>query len=552
MYMPAKISTKLSRILQKCLLLPALYFVAGSFSLAQDLNDSITYHKKAIQDSLIKAGYWESQVKLSAQNNIQISKGRPYYWRSIKVYEDKLPSDLLFVNKLNDQVADQFLLNKRLADYIKINYHRRGYPLAKANLVIERLTDNKIDARVTILPQNYIVYDSLNITGASQVINRSYLANLLNLHYNQPFDINSFASISDKVEQLEYLTLQSPPTLAFANNKAKIDLKLEKESSNQFDALLGVIPDGSRTNLTGQVDARLRNLFKRGIDLNVFWQKYSASSQLLNTRVQQLYAFRSPLGINFGFELLQEDSTFLQTDLQLGTSYPIGNRIQIGVSYQRLLNNVLREFSENEVTTLEPLRSSTVNAVLIGADWKTPITYPQLKDYAYAQVQLGIGNKQITNYSALPDSWQNVPENSSTISGGFKIHLQKVLGKRFLLEAIPQYKAIQNPALSQNDLIRLGGLQNLRGFDRNFFYTRYYGLLNLNYRYFLDQMSSFFLLTDIANLRSRIDWVYTVGAGLDVKSRGGWFRIIYALGQEAGNKPDFSQGKVHFGYIAVF
>lgn len=30
---------------------------------------------------------------------------------------------------------------------------------------------------------------------------------------------------------------------------------------------------------------------------------------------------------------------------------------------------------------------------------------------------------------------------------------------------------------------------------------------------------------------------------MDIKSQSGWFRIIYALGQEAGNMPDFSQGK---------
>jgi hypothetical protein len=550
--MPAKINANLVRILQKYLLLPLLYFLVSSFSFSQNSNDSLFHQKKVIQDSLIKSGFWEAEVKINGESKIEIRKGRPYYWNTIKVYEDNLFSDIFFVNNLNNEIANQFLLNRKIKDYIATKYHRRGYPLAKAILSIDKLNENQIDAAINIVPQNYILYDSIVLLGDSQTVNSIYLSNLLDLPYKKPFDIKSFNSIAEKVEQIEYVSLLSSPELAFANNKAVISLNVKKVRANQFDAIIGLVPDGSRTNLTGQVDARLRNLFKRGVGIDVFWQKYSVNSQFLNTRIQQNNAFKSPLGINFGFQLLQEDSTFLQTDLQIGTQYPLWKKLVLGISYQRLNSNVLRGFSEVEVSNNRPLRGSSVNAIILNAEWKIPITYPQLKDYANAFLNVSVGNKQITNYSSLPEPWKNVPEISNTISGAFKIHLQKVLWRRFLIEAIPHYSAIQNTALSQNDLVRLGGLQNLRGFDRNFFYTRYYGLLNLNYRYFLDQKSSFFLLTDFAKLQSNIGWVYSIGAGLDIKSQNGWFRIIYALGQETGNMPDFSQGKVHFGYIAVF
>lgn len=454
-----------------------------------------------------------------------------------------MQSDIPAIRKLEGKIANQFQLNRKLNEFVKIKYHRNGYPLAKANLSIDNLTDNHIDASIFIIPQNYIVYDSLILDGDSQSINKSYLTNLLNLKYNQPFDLKAFNNISNKIGELGYISLTSSPSLIFANNKAIIDLNIKKQRTNQFDAIVGLVPEGSRTNLTGQVEARLRNLFKRGVEMDFFWQKYSANSQFLNARISQPNAFKTPLGINLGFELLQEDSTFLQTDLQIGTQYQLWKTLSVGMSYQRLNNNVLRSFSELEISNINPLRSSSVNAILINTNWKKALTYPQLKNYAFAKLNIGVGNKQITNYSTLPETWKNVPENSITFSGGIKLHWQRVLGKRFLIEAIPQFQSIQNEALSQNDLIRLGGLQNLRGFDRNFFYTRYYGLLNLNYRYFLDPRSSFFLLTDFAKLHSNIGWVYTTGAGMDIKSQSGWFRIIYALGQEAGNMPDFSQGK---------
>lgn len=552
MYIPAKINANLNRILQKSLLFSFLYFLLINYASAQISSDSIIEQKNEIQDSLIKSGFWEAKVILDENTEFQIIKGRPYYWKRIQVYENKLPSDIPFINKLSGKVANQFELNRKLTAYVRENYHRRGYPLAKANLNINSLEDNQIDALVKINPQNFILYDSLIISGDSQAIHLPYLSNLLRLNYEEPFDIKTYDAIESRISQLEYLQLISPPDLSFANNKAKIQLNLQKVKTNQFDAILGLIPEGNRTNLTGQVDARLRNLFKRGVGLDVFWQKYSANSQFLNMNFEQSHAFKSPLGLNFGFELLQEDSTFLQTDLEIGTQYPIGRDFNIGLAYHRLINNVLRDFSEQEISDLNPLRSSISNAIFLNVDWKNQLTYPQLQNYGFATVKFGFGRKNITNFNTLPLNWQNVPEVSNSISGAMKFHFQRVIGKRVLIEAIPQYAFIENPALSQNDLLRLGGLQNLRGFDRNFFYTNYFALLNLNYRYFLDQKSSFFLLTDMAKLQSSIGWVYAVGAGVDIKSQNGWFRIIYALGNQTGNKPDFSQGKVHFGYIAVF
>ncbi|WKV13472.1 hypothetical protein [Marivirga harenae] len=552
MYIPAKINANLNRILQKSLLFSFLYFSTFSFAYSQNSSDSLLQQRNKIQDSLIRSGFWEAKVVIDQNNDLQIEKGRPYFWKPIQVYNGQIPIAVQNVEKLSGKIANQYVLNKKLRNYVRMNYHRKGFPLAKANLSISSLDENQVEAIVRINPQNFIVYDSLEIDGDSRAVNVPYLSNLLSLRYNEPFDIKAYNAIGNQIDQIQYLRLASSPTLSFANNKAKIQVNLQKVKSNQFDAIIGLIPEGNRTNLTGQVDARLRNLFKRGVGLDVFWQKYSANSQILNTSFRQSHAFKSPLGLNFGFELLQEDSTFLQTDLQLGVQYFIWSNFSIGMAYQRLSNNILRGFSEEEISNLNPLRSSNTNAVLINFYWRNELTYPQLSNYSFATLNFGFGNKKITNFSALPTAWQNVPEVSNSFSTGIKLHFQRVLGKRILLEAVPQYAIIKNPALSQNDLLRLGGLQNLRGFDRNFFYSRYYGLLNLNYRYFLDQRSSFFLLTDLAKLPKNIDWVYAFGAGVDVKSQNGWFRIIYALGNQLGNKPEFSQGKVHFGYIAVF
>jgi len=551
MYIPAKMNTKLIRILQKYLLVIFLYFFISPNTYSQVNINSLKQQKKKLEDSLINLGYWEAIVEIENDSTFKIEEGKPYLWSDLKVYEKDARISISSLDKQIGKQANQYILKKALQKYLVENYHKSGYPLAKANLTIEGLNANNVLASVYIKPQNYIVYDSLDIKSSIQSINSSYLSNALNLEIGRAFNIKDFRAINTKIESIDQINLSSSPTLKFENNKAIIGLDLIKETSNQFDAFIGLVPNGDEVNITGQVDTRLRNLFKRGVALDIFWQKYSANSQTLATSLSQSYAFKTDLGVSFDFNLLQEDSTFLQTDLNIGLEYPFWKSLTLGVSYKRQNNGILREFSPEEIDDIA-YRSSETNAIQLSADWNRAINYPVLKNDYYLESAFGIGGKRILNYSSLPEVWQDVPENSLYFSTRIKLHFQRRLAKRFLIEIIPQYNFIENSALSQNDLLRLGGLQNLRGFDRNYFYSRYYTLLNLNYRYFLDNESSVFLLTDIAKLQPVINWTYAFGAGLDVRSKNGWFRIIYALGNELDENVDFRQAKIHFGYIAVF
>lgn len=552
MYIPAKINTNLSPFLQKCVHIAVVYFLFISLAAAQLPPAILSNSQKQLQDSLIKSGYWEAKVFIDEHHKLIVEKGRPYFWSEVLIIDNAKVMELAAINKLKNQTANQYLLEEILEKFIYKKYHRNGYPFAKANIAIEDLADNQVTAKISIQKKNFIIYDSLTLLQSSKGINAQYLSRALQVETGKPFDMKAFQTIPDKLNQFGFLSSLNTPSLYFANNKARIQLNLDSKSNNQLDAFIGIMPTETGTNFTGQVDVRLRNLFRRAVNFDVNWQKYSASSQFLEVQLQQAYAFRSLVGVDLAFELLQEDSTFLQTKLHAGIMYPVASSFTLGLSYQQLATNVLREFPDSETETQDPMRSSKIDAAEISVHWKKPLSYPQLHDYSNASVSLGIGNKQIVNFSSLPQEWQNVEEQSINLTARIKWHYQKVLGKRFLMEAIAHYAAIQNDAVAKNDLLRIGGLQNLRGFDRNYFYTESYGLLNLNYRYFFDQRSSFFLLTDFAHLKSEAGFAYAFGAGTDIKSKNGWFRIIYALGANQGNPPNFSLGKIHFGYIAIF
>jgi hypothetical protein len=68
----------------------------------------------------------------------------------------------------------------------------------------------------------------------------------------------------------------------------------------------------------------------------------------------------------------------------------------------------------------------------------------------------------------------------------------------------------------------------------------------------LNNKSSFLLIADLAYLNNQVGFAYSSGVGLDLKTKNGWFRLLYALGMQNNESINISAAKVHFGYIALF
>ncbi|GAB3330057.1 hypothetical protein GCM10027429_06760 [Marivirga atlantica] len=500
-------------------------------------------------DSLKSRGFLEARYG-EIDGVPSVIKGPTYYWNEVSLKFDKEPVVRKGLINVEGEIADQILLKDITKGILKKYAYNQGYPFAEAVLDIDKINGYTVDATVHIKLRNLILYDSIEAN--NDLIKTKYLQNYLDLHYHGRWSMQEFNGIQDKISQIEFLALSEVPRVNFSNGKAQINLDINKVPSNRFDAIIGVIPVDNRTLITGQADFALTNLFRSAIKWQLNWQKYDEQSQFLNTSIAQFRSFSSPLGFETHFNLLKEDSTFLNLSYDILLNYPLKYNLFVKAGYARQNSSVT--FSLNDLNELPttPLRSSQTNSLVLGITYKTPLAAPKLKSNHYAGADISIGSKNIINYENLPESWRNVPKRTSNIKVGLKAGFQQKLGKRFVIEETFSSETIINEALATNDYLRLGGLQDLRGFNQNFFFTQHYSLLNLNYRYFLNNKSSAFGLTDFAYLNKDDRFVYSFGLGVDARTNSGWFRLIYALGIESGQKANISSAKVHFGYIALF
>ncbi|MCB0469245.1 MAG: hypothetical protein KDC51_01010, partial [Flavobacteriaceae bacterium] len=84
----------------------------------------------------------------------------------------------------------------------------------------------------------------------------------------------------------------------------------------------------------------------------------------------------------------------------------------------------------------------------------------------------------------------------------------------------------------ENELLRFGGINSIRGFEENSLAATAYGLLNLEYRYSLSPSMFVHTITDFCYLENNIteqkEKLYGFGFGFGILTQAGLFRLVYA------------------------
>ena len=120
-------------------------------------------------------------------------------------------------------------------------------------------------------------------------------------------------------------------------------------------------------------------------------------------------------------------------------------------------------------------------------------------------------------------------------------------------------ESLVNPRLFTNDLFRLGGLNSLRGFNENQFYTSSYAVATAEFRQFVGADSYVFLFADQAYTRFDAtdapggpDQPTGLGAGLSFRTAAGLFQFVYSVGRSNEQAFELRTSKIHFGLTSRF
>ena len=556
--------------------------------------------------NLHNEGYWNAKLipfntdslnkSKSKKLELKIDLGKQAFWKELNT--KSLPI-LIQKNVISDFERKDFLkyisknekeIPVRTQDIEELqiailNYtENNGYPMARTSLDSAEILETKgrlyFSATLTYQSGSLIQFDSLIIEGDAK-IKKDFLMNYLHIQQGKIYQETTLKNAVRLLKTMPYLKLNGKLNVEFRYDRAYLRLPLKRVRSSQFDGVIGFLPknqsarggnsqnstnsNGSNLLLTGQVKLHLINPFGAGKTIAFEWQRIRPESQTLFANYQHPNFLKTNLEMGGTFNFIKEDSTFSIVERRASVAYPSAKLGKIGF-FTSLLTTSRTGIIRNADTANVPTADSRFWHYGISHSYTTldDIYFPR-KGFQI-KTEISTGNKTFTDSlskSRISDTQNRNTQNNNFSSPQLKfntdVNLFFKITKLSSLQLRMQIQFIESKNLFLNELLRVGGLQNLRGFDPNSFFVSRYGLLGAEYRFYFEERSYLIAFAEQAALRaytrrneSYLDSPTSAGAGISFATKTGVFYFVYAMGKSKTQSISVINSKIHFGLISQF
>ncbi len=497
--------------------------------------------------------YWPGKSKKRQVVEIFLSEGEPFIINQLLIIGNSVFSKQQIKQFIRASPGVIFKSQQLEGDVQKIitRYAAEGYLLV--NVEIQKIDilfqDGTVDILLVIKERKRIALKRIEITGNTNTQNNIILREL-GFNKNEILTSKKISKIRERIMRLKYLELTKQPMLTFSpDSLAILLLSVQENNSSQFDGILGFNPKqgNQKEYLSGQVKINFENLLGTGRSFRAFWDKQNANTQSMQLNYEEPWLGGQPIHGRISLEQTVQDTTFVRRNWQVG----------------------LRLFVLENIAVVAQIGRESVLPDSIGrAIFQLP---KSLADRLHLQVSMDHRNHPWNPtsgllYEASVDFLKKRIESLIPGESGQKINFNRLsfdmefyqkLFRRNVLMAGFHGKQVKIDGLSIpiDELFRLGGASDLRGYRDDQFIGEKIAWANMEYRLLLDSTSRIAMFLDLGYIERRnnsgtLDKIYKsgYGFGLWTQTNLGVIGFDYALGEG----DSFSQGKVHIRLINVF
>ena len=499
-------------------------------------------------------GYFMAEYEVNVIEdtfNITFKSGQRFYWKDIQ-FENVPPhiinqysSDLTTGQPFSQRILDDFYRK------IVLFYENEGYPFASVRLQNIHTSVGHISASVKTELGPEISYGSINIIKGLK-LKELWLGKVLEIEKGMHFRQNTVNEIENNLERLG-ISLSSPVEINFSDDQANISLNIDSHPVSSFDGILGMFMNGNSQDaiLAGYLDLSLGNLFSSWKSLDLSWRRLRPLVQELTIRYDHPVFFSRLLNAEAGFQLMKSDTSFLN--------------IQGGIELQLQVNSHLIAFISEDFERGSLLAFPVENVSETSGNGDYKISYhgiglKKMTGPMRMELKGSIGNKNILANPTLPTGYYDNMELNSlqgkfSFLGSYRMDLYKNWKVYNQLSA----GLLAGNSLLNNDAFRLGGLKTFRGYNEYQFMASKFTRATVELRYYLEKSGYLLFFSDFGYLQYNIlknNFSTTpvgTGTGISIKvGKEGHFDLIFAIDKESVKKVDFTNSKIHFGYLINF
>ncbi|APY12748.1 hypothetical protein BWZ22_03615 [Seonamhaeicola sp. S2-3] len=503
-----------------------------------------------IQQLLNKKGFIENKLVALKQINDSIYNASfllKKQYNTIHVYFNKsLTSNkvLSLVSKkiYNDYFELKFTEIENALNIINSEIAKEGRPFSKLKLSnIEVKKDKHLTAELTVdNTQEKRTISNIIIKGYEK-FPKSYLKHYLKIKPFDVFDLNEIKNKTNQLQNLGFTTEIKPPEVLFTKDSTTLYLYLEKTQSNSFDGFLGfgTNEDTNKIQFDGYLNLNLTNNLNFGESFKLLYKSDENDQKTFDTNLTLPYILKSPIGIDLSLNIFKKDSTFTTVEQTAKLHYQINSKHKIysGLVFEES-NNLL-----NETSSL--ITDYKKNYFSFEYEFLKPQNYDllfPLNSYIYIE----------TNFGSRNDNDYKEKQSQLTLNA-FKIFN---LNTNNSIYVRTNGSIINSDTYFENELLRFGGINSIRGFEENSLFATLYGLINTEYRFKLNNAIYLHSVIDAAYFENKIsshhEKLFGFGFGFGILTKSGLFKLNYANGKSENQQFKLSNSKVHISLTTIF
>lgn len=467
---------------------------------------------------------------------------------------------------------------KRILDY----YQNNGYPFAKIKIDTLKIEteNNEVNSKKNKTERKYFSFDigvqlnelvsidSVIITGNTKQ-KHHFILRASGIKEGEIYNEKKIRAVPQVLNNSVYFQNVSIVETKFIERKSEnnpaskigavITLKVDDEKSSSFDGIAGIQPNAAtkKTEIIGNVNLKLTNPIGGGKTFSFSFDKLQASSQKLHVSYFDPYLM-DIVRLNLDFNLYKQDTNFIQREWLIKIHYPL-NIYSSMFAYYNPKSSRLLSTKAYENSLAPPLLDSKTKLYGLGFKFeKLDNRYNPTRGWDL-ELSAGAGTKQIIkNPNLLASVYGNLKLKSLQLeTNGYAKKYFPTFKRQALMLGF-QYGVLNNSELRENDLYRIGGFRNLRGFDEEQFQANGFAVAKFEYHYLLEENSFIYVFSDLAYFEKTIltfneySASAGIGIGLNYETKIGVMGVSYALGAYRDRVFQLNSSKIHVGFVSRF
>ena len=538
--------------------------ITGKDSLENKVIDSIKYIKKhkdyesaskevvTFKTKLNTLGYIESNISPINRVNdssllVSINLNRKFKYINIYYNDSIIPTKT--IQLVSNKIFDSYFTipiqdTEKALNTINLKLSELGDPFSTLKLSnIKIKNNNEIDATLVLSDKITTRYIDKVIIKGYEKFPKSFLKYYLKIKEGSIFNLSEIKKQANTLNELPFANQIKDPEILFSKDSTTIYLFISKNKSNNFDGFIGFgsNEETNKIEFSGYLNLELNNNLNYGESFRLIYKSDENEQKTFNVNINLPYLFGTPLGAELELGLLKRDSSFSTANQNAKLFYQLNPRNKVFAGIRSIQSNNL----------LDSIYSD-----------------PLIKDYStlFYNVRYQYKKRQkesvLFNTSSLLDfqveTGSRDYENTSTKQYQYyfdAFHIFNLNLKNSIFLRVNSYGLFSDTYL-ENELIRFGGINSIRGFEENSLSATLYGLINTEYRYMFNNSIYVHTIIDAAYFENKIteqkEKLYGFGFGFGLITKAGLLKFNFANGKTENQSFKFSNSQVHLSLTAFF